>query len=137
MAWSVIRRLKSARFKRIVLIAPSHRAWIENRLVAPEADSVSTPLGAIPIDKDWLYALSLRAPVARNDKVHLAEHSTQIEYPLLQLALPDGFSIVPLIIGSLGSDQMGMCERALCNLIADCIVLDCGVCGEDCATKWK
>ena len=92
---------------------------------------------ALAIDKDWLYALSLRAPVARNDKVHLAEHSTQIEYPLLQLALPDGFSIVPLIIGSLGSDQMGMCERALCNLIADCIVLDCGVCGEDCATKWK
>lgn len=116
-AWSAVRRLKGARFKRVVLLAPSHRAWIENRLVAPEADCVSTPLGTISIDREWLDAFSLRAPVIRNDKVHLAEHATQIEYPLLQLALPNGFSIVPLIVGSLGPDQMGMCERALRDLM--------------------
>ena len=116
-AWTAVRTVRGAKFRRVVLLAPSHRAWIENRLVAPESDSVSTPLGEIKVDRDWLDRLALVAPVARNDRIHSAEHSTQIEYPLLQLALGKGFSIVPLIVGSFGQDQMGMCVRALARLM--------------------
>ena len=116
-AWTAVRTVRGAKFRRVVLLAPSHRAWIENRLVAPEADAVSTPLGEIKVDRDWLDRLALVAPVARNDRVHSAEHSTQIEYPLLQLALGNGFKIVPLIVGSFGQDQMGMCVRALARLM--------------------
>lgn len=117
IAWSALRLANGAKYKRVVLLAPSHRAWVENRLVAPEAAAVSTPLGEIPIDRDFVDRLALVAPVARNDKIHLAEHATQIEYPLLQLALADGFKIVPLIAGALGKDQMGMCARALSRLM--------------------
>ena len=116
-AWTVVRMVRGAKFRRVVVLAPSHRAWIENRLVAPEADAVSTPLGEIKIDRDWLDRLALVAPVARNDRIHSAEHSTQIEFPLLQLALGNGFTIVPLIVGSFGNDQMGMCVRALARLM--------------------
>ena len=116
-AWSAVRTVRGAKFRRVVVLAPSHRAWIENRLVAPEADSVATPLGEIKIDRDWLDRLALVAPVARNDRVHSAEHSAQIEYPLLQLALGSGFAIVPLIVGAFGPDQMGMCVRALTRLM--------------------
>jgi len=122
VAWHAVRMIRNAKFKRVVLIAPSHRAWIENRLVAPESNAVSTPLGDMKIDKEWLDRLSLVAPVARNDKVHRAEHATQIEYPLLQLALGSDFSIVPLIVGAFGGDQMGMCVRAFSTLI-DCETL--------------
>ena len=116
-AWSVVRMVKGADFKRVVVLAPSHRAWIENRLVAPEADSVATPLGRIEIDRDWLDSLSLVAPVAKNDGVHRGEHAAQIEYPLLQLALDCPFKIVPLIMGGFGADQMGMCARGLARLM--------------------
>lgn len=116
-AWSAVRMVKGADFKRVVVLAPSHRAWIENRLVAPEADAVSTPLGKTEIDRDWLDRLSLLAPVAQNDGVHRGEHAAQIEYPLLQHALGEGFKIVPLIMGGFGADQMGMCVRALSRLI--------------------
>ena len=116
-AWKAVRAVRGAKFRRVVLLAPSHRAWIENRLVAPEADAVGTPLGRIGIDGDWLDRLALSAPVARNDRVHQAEHSTQIEYPLLQLALGEGFRIVPLVAGRLDADQMGMCARALARLM--------------------
>jgi len=116
-AWTAVRMVRGAKFRRVVVLAPSHRALIENRLVAPESDAVSTPLGEIKVDRDWLDRLSLVAPVARNDRVHSAEHSAQIEYPLLQLALGDGFAIVPLVIGSFGADQMGMCVRALARLM--------------------
>ena len=109
--------MRGAKFRRVVVLAPSHRAWIENRLVAPESDAVSTPLGEIKIDRDWLDRLALVAPVARNDRVHSAEHSAQIEYPLLQLALGNGFTVVPLVMGSFGQDQMGMCARALARLM--------------------
>ena len=116
-AWRAVRLVKGAKFKRVVLLAPSHRAWIENRLVAPEASAVSTPLGEIRIDNDFIDRMALVAPVAKNSKVHLAEHATQIEYPLLQLALGNGFAVVPLVMGSFGQDQMGMCARALARLM--------------------
>ena len=116
-AWTAVRLVKGAKFRRVVLLAPSHRAWIENRLVAPEASAVSTPLGEIRIDNDFIDRMALVAPVAKNSKVHLAEHATQIEYPLLQLALGGGFSVVPLIAGSLGGDQMAMCARALSRMM--------------------
>lgn len=116
-AWQAVRAVRNARFRRVVILAPSHRAWIENRLVAPESDAVSTPLGELRIDKEWLDRLALVAPVARNDRIHAAEHSAQIEFPFLQLALAPGFSIVPLIMGVFEPDQMGMCVRALAELV--------------------
>jgi len=117
IAWRAVRTVRGAKFRRVVVLAPSHRAWIENRLVAPEADAVATPLGEIKIDRDWLDRLALVAPVLRNDRVHNAEHSAQIEYPLLQLALGADFRIVPLVTGAFGADQMGMCARALSRLM--------------------
>ena len=117
IAWRAARLVRGSDFRRVVVLAPSHRAWIENRLVAPEAESVATPLGEIAVDRDWLDRLALMAPVARNDRVHAAEHSAQIEYPLFQLALGSDFTIVPLVMGSFGPDQMGMCARALRRLM--------------------
>ena len=111
--------MRAAKYSRVVILAPSHRAWIENRLVAPEAESVSTPLGKIAIDREWLDRLALAAPVARNDRIHAAEHSAQIEYPLLQLALGNGFAVAPLVMGAFGADQMAMCARALARLMDD------------------
>ena len=119
IAWQAVRRIRGARFSRVVILAPSHRAWIENRLVAPEGDAFATPLGEIKVDRDWLDRLALLAPVARSDKIHLAEHAAQIEYPLLQVALPDGFTVAPLVMGSFGADQMAMCARALARLMDD------------------
>ena len=116
-AWRAVRLVRGAEFRRVVVLAPSHRAWIENRLVAPESGAVSTPLGQIPVDREWLDRLALLAPVARNDRIHAAEHSAQIEYPLLQLVLGQGFAAVPLVMGLFGTEQMAMCARALARLM--------------------
>ena len=117
IAWRAVRSVRGGAFRRVVVLAPSHRVWIENRLVAPEAETVETPLGTIPIDRDWLDRLALLAPVARNDRIHAGEHSAQIEFPLLQLALEKPFALVPLIVGSFNPDQRGMCVRALASLM--------------------
>ena len=117
IAWRAVRCVRNAKFSRVVVLAPSHRAWIENRLVAPESNAVSTPLGRIAVDNEWIDSLALLAPVVKNDKVHLAEHSAQIEYPLPQLALGGKFAIAPLVMGMLGKEQMEMCARALARLM--------------------
>lgn len=117
VAWQAVRQVKGAKFNRVVLLAPSHRALVENRLVAPESSAVSTPLGEIAVDRDFIDRLALAAPVARLDRIHSSEHATQIEYPLLQLAIGGDFKIVPLIMGSFGEDQMAMCARALAQLM--------------------
>ena len=123
VAWRAVRAVRDCAFKRVVVLAPSHRAWIENRLVAPEADVVETPLGTIPVDRDWLDRLALLAPVGRADRIHAAEHAAQIEFPFLQLALEPGFTIAPLVAGSLGPEQLAMCARALANLMDDTTLL--------------
>ncbi|MBP5285754.1 MAG: AmmeMemoRadiSam system protein A, partial [Kiritimatiellae bacterium] len=71
----------------------------------------------IAVDRDWIDRLALLAPVSANDSVHRGEHSAQIEYPLLQLALGDGFKIAPFVAGEFGGDQMAMCARALARLM--------------------
>lgn len=116
-AWQALRLVRGAGFKRVVVLAPCHRERIENRLVVPESGAVSTPLGEIKLDLEWLGRFALAAPVSRKDRVHAAEHAAQVEYPLLQLALGDGFSIAPILTGTFGADQMAMCVRALSSLM--------------------
>ena len=118
-AWRAVRAIRGAAFKRVVILAPSHRLWFENRLVAPESEAVGTPLGTLPIDRDWLDRLALLAPVSRSDRIHAGEHAAQIEFPLLQLALKGAFSIVPLVLCSFGAEQLAMCARALATLMDD------------------
>jgi hypothetical protein len=118
-AWRAVRELRGGKFKRVVVLAPLHRVWAENVLVAPEAGAVRTPLGEIPVDGEAVGELSLVAPVARDDGAHEGEHAAQIEYPLLQLALGEGFKVVPLLVGGMGADQMGMASRGVAKLAGD------------------
>lgn len=101
-----------AGFKRVVLLAPSHRTYIPEGSVAPEADSVATPYGVIQIDEEAIATASKLMPVLRSDGVHANEHSAQIQYPLLQYALRD-FKIAPFIIGSPGLDGIRQIADAL------------------------
>lgn len=95
-----IQRIVGAPFKRVVLLAPSHRAYVENSLVAPEADAVSTPYGVIRIDREAVGIVAQGCDVLSSDAIHANEHSAQIQYPMLQAALKD-FTIVPLLVGSM------------------------------------
>lgn len=115
-AWKAVRELRGGKVQRVVVLAPLHRAWVEDMLVAPAAGAVRTPLGTLEVDGEALEELSLVAPVMRNDRIHEGEHAAQIEYPLLQLALGEGFKVVPLLVGEMGPDQMGMAARGLARL---------------------
>lgn len=95
------RHLRGRTIRRVILLAPSHRVYLDDRCSVPEADAVSTPLGEITIDNE-LRRDFLRSEFAlASDEIHRNEHSTQIQYPFLQTAVQPGFTLLPVIVGKL------------------------------------
>jgi len=108
--------------RRVILLAPSHRYAIRDLAIMPMADTVSTPLGTIPVDAAMRGAL-LRSPMFRaDDGVHRLEHSTQIQYPFLQHCLGE-FSLMPVIVGGLSGTAADNLALALRPLLADDVLL--------------
>lgn len=110
-----IQAIHGQSFKRVLLLAPSHRAWLPDQLAAPEAEAVSTPLGDIPLDIDGIQEVSRNFPVVLSDALHQQEHAAQIQYPLLQFALK-GFRLLPVIVGSLKPNALDHAASALAPL---------------------
>lgn len=77
----------------IVLLGPSHRAWVGDYAVSAE-DAYETPLGLAPLDEGFISDLEERITLRR---VHRdTEHSLEIQLPFLQRQL-GGFLLVPIM----------------------------------------
>ncbi len=94
-------RVKGERYGVVIVIAPSHGAFIDGVSVY-DGDFYETPLGQIPVDKAACAALAERAAnVHLSDAGHdtmndRAEHSLEVQLPFLQVVLQD-FQLVPLV----------------------------------------
>jgi AmmeMemoRadiSam system protein B/AmmeMemoRadiSam system protein A len=87
------------KYKRIVVIGPSHKVPMEDVLSVPRVTHYETPLGQIPLDVEFIKKL-LKYPVFQNvPQTDEYEHSVQIEVPLLQFR-QRGFKLVPIVAGS-------------------------------------
>ncbi len=118
------RHLQKRPFKRVMLLAPSHRVWLNNQCVAPEADAVSTPLGEIAVDDSLKRAFRKLKFTQESDRVHRDEHSTQIQYPFLQYVLEEGFTIFPVIVGKLTDETaQGLGEFLRKHLTAETVLI--------------
>jgi AmmeMemoRadiSam system protein B len=80
----------------VVLLGPSHRAWVGDYATNHE-DAYETPLGLVPLDHAFIKALDKRIslPRVRRD----AEHSLEIQLPFLQRQLGD-FRVVPIMMNA-------------------------------------
>ena len=77
--------------ERVVIVGPAHRVFVD-RLVAPGAARMATPLGEVAIDTDAID----RAGIASNPAAHAREHSIEVELPFVQRLLPHA-CVIPLI----------------------------------------
>jgi MEMO1 family protein len=103
-AYARVAGLRAA-IRRIVLIGPSHRVYLQGMAV-PSAATFRTPLGSIPVDADLKAALLRRDDVIEADAPHALEHSLEVQLPFLQL-LFDDFTLLPLVLGSASPQQVG------------------------------
>lgn len=86
-----------ARFKRVLLLGPSHRVPFQG-LATSSATHFLTPLGLIALDRTTIDRLETLPQVTRLDQAHTQEHSLEVQLPFLQYVLDD-FVLVPLVVG--------------------------------------
>ena len=98
--------------RRVFILAPSHRVYFGGAAV-PSVSFFETPLGAVPVDTEVTYDLAEHAEILMDDRPHEAEHAVEIQIPFLQVALPSGFRIVPVVIGDLDASGAERLAAAL------------------------
>nr|HPN85263.1 AmmeMemoRadiSam system protein B [Victivallales bacterium] len=95
--------LRGRKYKRAIVIAPSHSYRLQG-LAYGDFDFYKTPLGSISIDKEAVAKIADACDYAINaERVHLNEHSLEVQIPFLQIVQPD-IPIVPLICGFVEGD---------------------------------
>ncbi|MHC4742395.1 MAG: AmmeMemoRadiSam system protein B [Planctomycetota bacterium] len=104
------------KYKRVIVIGPSHSARMENVFSVPLATHYQTPLGETALDVEFIDRL-LRYPVFQNvPHAHQREHSVQIELPLLQFRDPN-FQFVPIVAGSCSPETIKKAADILTSMI--------------------
>ena len=104
-------------YHRVIALSPSHQYYREPLLTTGH-EAYATPLGLVPVDRKALSAiqqlLSTSTGIAVTPVRRDREHSLEIELPFLQVVLPKGFSLVPLML----VDQSPELVRGLADAIA-------------------
>jgi AmmeMemoRadiSam system protein B/AmmeMemoRadiSam system protein A len=111
------------KYKRIIVIGPSHHTYLEDVFSAPKAAHYETPLGRIPLDVEFIDKL-LKFPVFQNLPHALEyENSIEMELPLLQYRCKD-FKLVPIVAGQCSWEAVKKAGDILKSLVgADTLVV--------------
>ncbi len=104
------------KYKRIVVIGPSHRVPMEEVLSVPRATHYETPLGQVPLDVEFIDKLLSYSLFQNVPQVHEYEHSVQIEIPLLQYC-QSGFKLVPIVAGNCSQATISKAAEILKSLV--------------------
>jgi MEMO1 family protein len=105
--------LQGLRSDRVLIVAPSHRAYFEGASIY-NLGGFRTPLGVVPLDHQVVDEL-MREPgqIDYIAQAHSQEHSLEIQLPFLQVVLKD-FRLTPIVMGE---QSFGNC-RSLAAAIA-------------------
>jgi len=104
------------KYKRVIIIGPSHRVPMEEVLTVPRVTHYETPLGQIPLDVEFIDKLLKYSTFQNVPQVHKYEHSVQIEVPLLQYAQKD-FKLVPIVAGDCSEETIAKAGNILKSLV--------------------
>ncbi len=98
-----LRLLSNSDIKRVVIIGPSHRVYLNGTSIS-EFDTYHTPLGALLIDKPLVSDLKERFELAFVPEAH-HEHSTEVQIPFVKNYTPD-VSVVELVYGDESPEKL-------------------------------
>lgn len=96
---------KTAKIKRVVVLAPSHTKAITESAIA-SFSHFKTPWGQQPLDREWLEGFVC------DDKAHEQEYSIEVQLPFIAKLFPSA-TLVPVLVGEkVCSSLLGLVERA-------------------------
>jgi AmmeMemoRadiSam system protein B len=102
-------RIGRGRFRRAVVVAPSHYHTFNGAAVFPGA-GFSTPLGVVSVDREAVKMLTRHERFMMAARPYAGEHSLEIELPFLQVVDPS-IEVVPLLVGA-PDDSAGLAALA-------------------------
>ena len=107
----------------VVVIGPLHRPLpsITGAVITTDHAAYQTPLGTLSVDHAILDQLNAALPLSRCTCD--PEHSIEIELPFLQVALPAGFTLVPLMLREQSIELARTLGITLAGLLRDRRVL--------------
>lgn len=102
---------EQAGYKRIFILASSHQIHFSGASIYTSGN-YETPLGMVEVDKETGQELIRMSRLfSDREDAHLIEHSLEVQLPFLQMKLPSGFRLVPIILGTQSRDE--------CRLLAE------------------
>lgn len=111
--------LEGKPFSRVVILAPSHRAYFNGASV-DDAAGYRTPLGVVPVDRRLAEKLMVHKDIfSYVPQAHAQEHSLEIQLPFLQVVLGT-FSMTPVLIGDVSLDGC----RQIARIVAEAVGQD-------------
>ncbi|KPJ66373.1 hypothetical protein AMJ44_08430 [candidate division WOR-1 bacterium DG_54_3] len=119
------KELEGRRFKRVILIGPSHHVTFDGISVG-EFDYYETPLGRVEVDRDFANKLvKSGGKISFIRAAHLREHSLEVQLPFLQTVLRKEFKIVPLIFGNSSFKNSQNLAISLAKLVDEDTLIVC------------
>lgn len=98
-----LRLLANTTVKRIVVIGPSHRAYLKGTSIS-QFESYQTPMGALRVDKALVADLKKKFDLEFFPDAH-HEHSTEVQMPFVKTYTPD-VSVVELVYGDQSPENL-------------------------------
>jgi len=84
----------------VFLLGPAHRVGF-NGVALGGYSAFRTPLGDVPVATDRVADMLVRSRLyTRAPEAHAMEHCLEVEVPFLQVVLPGGFRLVPMLFGN-------------------------------------
>jgi AmmeMemoRadiSam system protein B len=115
VAGAAFARLERGRWRRAVVLAPSHYRSFAGAAVFP-GDGFETPLGVVRVEREGARRLAEASLFAADARPYGREHALEIELPFLQVVDP-ALSIVPVLVGSHEAiDELAALGRGLAEL---------------------
>lgn len=116
--------VKGKDIKRVIVISPTHIQAFRGVAIY-DGDAYETPLGIIPVDKEFSDQLSkkndlliLSSKGHETKRMGRGEHALEVQLPFLQRSLGD-FKLVPIIMGDQEYETCRVLGLALADLIRD------------------
>ena len=109
--------VEGRKFDSVVVIAFLHHVFLQGVLVDDVA-AYETPLGRVPVDREWVREIQMSHPLFRNEMPgRLEEHSLEVQIPFLQETVP-GLKIVPIYIGVQNITNITLLSEVLAKTLA-------------------
>lgn len=102
-AVSAVASLRGADIRRVVLLAPSHRSYLEGFCLSSYTH-YETPLGRLSVDREAIAMLAQHPLAVESEQVEAFEHSLEILLPILQHGIGD-FMLVPIVVGEIPNND--------------------------------